>query len=261
MKFFRRGFFMLAPGNSMTVAEVKEKPNQRTNNMKKIHTTALSVALGLAGLATAPAATYNGDLLIGFTTQSGDDLIYDLGAASSLLDGQTWNLTELLTGYNLDAVNWGIIGDRNVSGARMVWSTTESGLTANPVPNTASWGVLDNAISSIYQNFNTAGAGESISIDAANQNSWNQQTIVGTLTTQYHNAYENPNVVGATTASLFSMVANGSAPTQLGSFSLDNNGVLTFSATPAPEPGVAGLLGGGALLLFAFRRQFHRQQS
>jgi hypothetical protein len=229
-------------------------------NLKKTYRAVLLAALGLASLTTAQAAAYNGDLIVGFTSQSGTDLIYDLGAASSLFNGETWTLTPLLLSYNLNTVNWGVIGDKNLAGVRTAWTTT-TGYTPNPVPNTTTWGNLDTAASSIYSNFGTAGAGQSISIDSADQNSWNQQTIVGSLTTQYVNAYGNPNVVGLTSDSFFSMVANGSSPTPLGNFSLDNTGVLTFNAQPVPEPAAASLIGGGALLMLVLRSKFRRHQS
>lgn len=229
-------------------------------NMNKLYKAALLAALGLAGITTAQAATYNGDLLIGFTSGTGNDLVYDLGARSSLVDGQTWNLTSLLTGYNLNTINWGVIGDKNVSGVRLVWSTT-GGPTANSIIGNTAWGTLDNITGSMYFDFSTAGAGNSITPDSTTQNSWNQQTIAGSLTTQYHNAYENPNVTGLSSASLFEVINNGSTPTQIGTFTLDNLGVVTFNVTPVPEPGTAGLIGGGALLMLALRNKFRRSQS
>jgi hypothetical protein len=78
--------------------------------------------LGLAAVAagiSASAATYNGDLFIGFTTQSGKDLVYDIGQASSLFAGQTWDLSTSLTGAgigSLGGAKWGVLGDQNVSG-------------------------------------------------------------------------------------------------------------------------------------------------
>jgi PKD repeat protein len=200
----------------------------------------LATAIG-ATLTSAQAATYNGDLLIGFTTQSGNDLIYDLGAESSLTNGETWNLSSLLSGYNLTNVNWGVIGDKSVSGTRYVWTTT-GGLPPNTVPNTAAWGNIDSSARSIYQNFGTAGAGQSLSIDTTDANSWNQQTINGGGPLQYVNVYENPNVQGVTSDSFYSLIANGSAPTLVGNFTLNSGGVLTFNV--AASPPVAGFTGG-----------------
>jgi hypothetical protein len=225
--------------------------------MKRITKTALLAAIALAVATPAQAATYTGDLLIGFTSQSGSDFIFDLGQASSLTDGQTFNLSSALSSFNLNTVNWGIIGDKNVSGVRTAWTTT-SGTTPNTVPNTTTWGSLDTATKSIYQNFPVGGAGDSFTILATDDNSWNQQTINGSLTTQYHNAYENPNLVGLGSESFYSLVANGSAPTLAGNFTLDSGGIVTFTATAVPEPGTYGLLAGAGLLVLSFRRQFVR---
>ena len=86
--------------------------------IKRFKSVLVAIAVGVV-LTSAQAATYNGDLLIGFTTQSGNDVIYDLGAESSLVNGETWNLSSLLSGYNLNNVNWGVIGDKNISGVRL----------------------------------------------------------------------------------------------------------------------------------------------
>lgn len=230
--------------------------------MKQLYKAALLAALGLAGITSAQAATYNGNLIVGFTTQSGNDLIYDLGATSSLFDGETWTLTSLLTGYNLSTVNWGVIGDKNVSGVRTAWMTTD-GVTPNAVPNNTSWGNLDNATASIYQSLSTAGAGQSALVDSSVTISWNKETLDGLTSATSYQSYKGntPDVSGLTSASFFGMVANGSAPTLLGTFALDNSGVLTFNAAPVPEPGTASLIGGGALLMLALRNKFRRAQS
>lgn len=228
--------------------------------MKKLYKAALLAALGLAGVPAMQAATYNGDLLVGFTSGTGNDFIYDLGAAGSLSDGQTWDLSSYLTSYTLSSVNWGVIGDKNVSGTRYVWSSTD-GSAANTVSGTAAWGNIDTGLKSIYQNFATTGAGSSVSIVSTDDNSWYQQTINGALALQYHNSYGlNPNVVGLTSDTFYSVVANGSSPVAVGSFTLDNAGILTYNGiAPVPEPSSLALLGGGALLMITLRNKIRRK--
>src|SRR5215467_2792855 len=179
---------------------------------------AVLLAAALTAAASTQAATYTGDLLIGFTSQSGNDYVYDLGQTSSLFSGETFNLSGALAGFNLNTVHWAVIGDKNVLGTRTVW-TTSVGLTPNPVPNTATWGSIDTATKAIYQNLLIGGAGDSLSIAASDDNSWNMQAINGSLTTQYHNAYEDPTGVGIGSENFYSLVANGSAPTPVGNFS------------------------------------------
>jgi PEP-CTERM motif-containing protein len=226
--------------------------------MKNLYRAALLVVMGLASLGTAQAAVYTGDLIVGFTTQSGNDAIYDLGTKSSLFDGETWNLSSLLTGYNLNNVNWGVIGDATVSGVNTAWTTVDGG-TPSRIPNTATWGTLNTATKSIYSNFSAAGAGQSMSIVNTDDNSWNKQTISGTLTTQYVNAYENPNLLGLVSDSFYGVIANNSAPALLGHFTLDGTSTLTFNAVPEPATDV--LAGTGLLILIvSFRNKFRRKQ-
>src|SRR5215468_5620688 len=105
---------------------------------RQVHAVLLA-ATALAVAASAQAATYTGDLLIGFTSTSGSDFIFDAGQASALTSGQTFNLSSQLSGFNLSTVHWGVIGDRNVGGIRTAWTTIGTGLP-NTIPNTASWG-------------------------------------------------------------------------------------------------------------------------
>lgn len=221
--------------------------------MKRQVRVALLAAAALAVVASTRAATYTGDLLIGFTSQSGNDFILDLGQASTLTSGQSFNLSSQLSGFNLSTVHWGVIGDRNVGGVRTAWTTIGAG-SPNTIANLSIWGSIDTATKSIYQNFAVGGANDQFTIGATDDNSWNQQTINGSLTTQYHNAYEDPNFVGTGSANFYSLVANGSAANPLGTFTLSSGGILTFTAVP--EPSTYGILAGVGLLALSLRRQF-----
>ena len=55
----------------------------------------------MAATATeAQAATYNSDLIIGFTVQIGNDREYDMGSPT-LTNGQSWDLSSILTNLDL----------------------------------------------------------------------------------------------------------------------------------------------------------------
>ena len=88
----------------------------------------------------------------------------------------------------------------------------------------------------MYQNFPAAGAGQHLAIAPTDDNSWNHQTINPTLTSQYVNAWKNPNTVGTTSFNFWKVQANSSAPVLLGTFNLAANGVLTFHTNSVVAP-------------------------
>jgi hypothetical protein len=214
-----------------------------------------AVAMASALVGAAEAATYNGDLLVGFTTGVGNDVIYDLGPAASLTDGQTWNLSSLLTGYNLNNVNWGVIGTKVIGSNGNSWTTVDPSMPdPAPLPSLARWSQLNTALKSIYGNFSAAGAGQSLTIASTDDNSWNQQTINGALATQYVNVYDNPNVLGAVTDNFYSMVATNQPPQLIGHFSLGTNAVVTFHiASSGPPPATQlSITRGGSVATISF---------
>ena len=227
--------------------------------MKNFHKATLLAVLGLASISTVKAAPYNGDLIIGFTEGTGNDVVYDLGAASSLTSGETWDLSSILSGYNLSTISWGVIGALNTGSPRSAWSTTDGSVAPISIPNLSAWGKNNTAISSIYQNFASAGMGQSISIDVTDANSWNSQTINPSLTTQYANVYGNPNVAGITSDALYLIHSDNSVPILLGNFNLDNTGLVTFS--PVPEPSTYALLVVAGLLGLSRFKSLHRKQA
>jgi hypothetical protein len=225
--------------------------------MKK-QTKGTLLALALAGAATASqAASYNNDLIIGFSSTTGNDLLYDIGSFNSLADGERWNLSSVLSGYNLSTVNWGVIGNTASSGtSRVLYSTF------NSPPATAGQSrgnQVNNADVALYSNFATAGAGQFASPDSTTDNSWNRQTLNPTLGTQYLNAWENPNTVGSSSISLWSVNADNATESLSGTFSLDNSDTVTF--TVVPEPSTYGLFAGAGLLAVCLRNQFRRTQA
>lgn len=198
----------------------------------------LALLAGIVGFVTsAQAAAYNGDILVGFSDGLGNDVIYDLGSPAAITDGANWNLASVTSTFTLSTVNWGIVGNTSTSGsARLLYTTF------NAAPATAGTGRgngVNIADTALYQNFPAAGAGQHLTIAPADQNSWNSQTINPTLTSQYQNAWENPNTVGTTSFSFWKVQCNSSAPVLLGTFNLASSGVLTFhtnSVVSAPPP-------------------------
>jgi hypothetical protein len=225
--------------------------------MKK-QTKATLIALAIAGAtAASQAASYNNDLIIGFSSTTGNDVLYDLGSFGSLNSGETWNLSSLLSGYNLSTVNWGVVGNSSGTTTSRILYTTFGSTPANAGASRGN--SINNSDISMYGNFATAGAGQSASVDSTTDNSWNRQTINPTLLTQYQNAWENPNQVGAGSISFWSVQANNTEGALDGTFSLDNSGVVTFTAVP--EPSTYGLFAGAGLLAVCLRNQFRRKQA
>ena len=207
----------------------------------------LALSLAAAGLAiattAASAATYNGDLIIGFTAGTGNDLLYDLGSPSSITDGQTWNLNSLLTtgGFDLTTVNWGVVGSQTVGANRFAWCS-KVGSAPQSLNGNNAWSTKVNAnVLAIYGQFPTAGAGQSAQTSSGGVNSWNQQTIASPSSGSFHIAYTNPNATGETNLNYYVIKADNSAATLLGHFSLGANGVVTFitnSVVTPPTPPV-----------------------
>lgn len=240
--------------------------------MKNLYKGALLAALGLASIPVAQAATYPaGELLVGFTAQSGNDTIYDLGSESSILASAiaagggaygggtvSWNLSSLLGGYTLSGVNWGVIGNEVNSGTpRTAYTTVAVGNTPNTFTGNSAFSKINTATVSIYNNFSAAGSGQSLSIVNTDPNSWNSQTLNPSLTTQYQNTWENPNVTGVASADFYSVLNNGTDGTQLGTFSLSSGGTLSLDVVP--EPTTCSLLGGLGVLALTFRNKLRRK--
>jgi hypothetical protein len=214
--------------------------------LKTLLVTAAVAVLSIGSLQAQSTSTkYDGDLLIGFTAETGNDLIYDLGPASALSDGKTWNLSSLLSIYDLTTVQWGVVGSTNLVTANATnkasYITVAPGFTPDQIPNRSAFLSISNSIVGMYQLFPAAGAGQSLSVSSISSESWNEQTINGSQPTDYHNLYDNPNVTGNTSASLF-VVGTNSAPVLVGGLALGLNGVLTFRQ-PGSTPPTAPLLG------------------
>lgn len=230
----------------LTENKFKNRKNQIMK--KKQIKLALLAILGLGVIMTAQAqTTYDSDLIVGFTSTSGNDTMYDLGAASSLVNGETWNLDSLISGYSLSTVNWGVIGT-TTSGHNSYMTYSSAFGTPPAVDSQGNWSPINTAVKTLYDNFATAGVGKSATVAASSANSWNVETINPTVGADYINENAGPNVAGETSAPFFIQPDNGSTPTNLGSFSLSANGVLTFNTVAAipPAPQIVSIVRAGS---------------
>jgi hypothetical protein len=249
--------------------KLKTKKTQATEpNMKKQIKSALLAAAAVGALASAAqATTYNGDLIIGFTATTGNDVVYDLGAVSQFSSGQSWSLGSILlsgtTGVgvgssassasvaNLNGVQWGVVG--SASSPRSIFSSIDPN-AAPPatIPGASGWSSIDSNVRTIYQNMPSAAAGQHFQVLATDTTSWNGQTVAGGGNDFLDN-YGSPNITGLGTEALYDTLANGSDPTYIGRLDLLANGTVNF--VPVPEPTTYGILAGLGLLALSFRRQ------
>ena len=215
--------------------------------MKNTFKTILLATFGLMAGAAAVQASSFGDLIVGFTTQSGNDQIYDIGSFASLTNNETWSASTL--GIAGGTYDWGVIGSADIGelngNATALEYTTIAAGTPPMVGGEPAWDNIDNSVASIVNELpggiNGFSANTGASVSASLADSWNEQTINGALATDYHIAYHNPNVVNQATASLYTVVANGSAPVLSGTFTLSTSGALTFHVgSPSPTAGFTG---------------------
>jgi hypothetical protein len=217
-----------------------------------------TVAAAVTLAISAEGANNNGDLIIGFSSTIGNDLMVDIGQASSLTNGESWDLSTPLGGFDLTTVNWGVIGCNRIGTPAYSWTTVP-----NPPAILAlgGWGQVSTAIKSIYSDFSPSGGnpvpGTELNWPVTDQNSWYAQTINTTLSSQYGRVVGNPNAIGETNVTFSVVVDNGSAPTVLGSFALNGNGLVTFntvsvapSAPPAPQIVRITRVGGTSTVFF-----------
>jgi hypothetical protein len=188
-----------------------------------------------------------GDAVAGFTVGVGNDLIVDLGPVTSLVNGETWNLSGLLTGNlslaspggTFGGVVWGVVGVS--ADPNMVYANVPSGATMalNSFGSQAAFNQIKGAVANIGGNISATG--QAIGTPAASSDfSWNlQATADSTSGTSFSADYGNP---GDTTVpsqddvtEFWSVAQGGSgAQTQLLNFTLQATGILMYgSASPA----------------------------
>jgi hypothetical protein len=198
------------------------------------------VAFGLASITVAHAVTYNGDLLVGFTVQNGNDLVYDLASEGSLTDGENWNLSAALTaaGINttgLASAQWGVVGNNTTGDAWL----TYAGPGVPPTINTGIYAKINTADKTLVINdFGATGPGNYTTPSYTLSYSWYSETDQGAYggSSDYASVYVDPNWTGTGTNAFYQVISGG-AVTQLGTFSINSSGVLTYHVfVPQPPP-------------------------
>lgn len=242
--------------------------------MKRSILITLQSSAALALMTAAAQAQYStGDFVVGFTSGSGNDVVYDLGRVSNFTDGQSWNLNSALTSSpgsysSLGNLNWGGVGGISLglsSSLKTVYSTVPAGQTTVPakIPNTTTFNGIRTSIDTIGQFITSGPAGIDSASDPA---SWNGETIVGGTGTFFNNygstTINDPNSTtpasftsGAVVEDLYAVKADNTPGQLLGTLTFDSTGTLTFNASAVPEPSTLSLLGGAAVLGLALRKR------
>ena len=218
--------------------------------MKRSIKTALSAVVALTAAASAQAYV-NGDLLAGFTGTGVDytDFIFDLGQATSLYDGETWTLN---TGLSATGLQFGVIGAQ--SSGKHIYATsgdTADSYSINPA------GLFQQSRADITTIAQSLTAGNYRTTDSSDTTGWTYETAQapGTPGNVFFNHYGFPNVAAGTTAYFYDGANSGNVAS-IGAFAFDAaSGVLTYSTSVVPEPGVGALLGVLGAVTVAARRK------
>jgi hypothetical protein len=206
----------------------------KTNIIRSIVVSAGLLVSASSAFAQVAAPYTAGDLLAGFTVGSGNDLIVNLGpAGTALVDGNSWNLSALLAGFNsgvLDGTSWGVVGVSN--SPNRVLSTCLG--TPSSVAALGTFNTVKTSLTSLGADL--VGSTGSGTPAASSASSWYNGTVVPN-SGSFRAVYDNPNTQasGAATINFFSAVQSSSV-SQIGTFTLSAAGVLTFNTNSAVVP-------------------------
>jgi hypothetical protein len=257
------------------------------NSLTSILKGALLATTAAAAVSSAQAQTPNpvplagayqqGNLLAGFTTGSGNDLIVNLGSLSSVLvNGNVWNLTAALSLNGISfpsftSASWGVIGV-STTGSK-TYSTAAVGNTPNNINNIGNFNSVKSAAGDLGSDLNgTTGLGNPAAANAGN-GSWNNGTLIGTDSLSWGANAGNPNDLVTTDLSpgnrmsedfYFSPIGASATQTQLSQFSLgiyNGNVLLSYGLSEVPEPSTNALFlcSAGGLFLMTVRRKLSRK--
>jgi hypothetical protein len=227
--------------------------------MKNSYKLALLAVLGLVSASAAQAQT--SDLIVGVydPTVANTDVI-DLGSASSLVNGETWNLSTLglsSAGFSStlnSGTAFGLAGyvDGGAGTGASAFYATAGASNTHKINGYAAFQSREGGESSVVLGSQTAGTA----------NAWDQQVQPinsGTLGAALGYNVDEP-VTAA--AQFWAITDNNTSPVKDGTFSLNaSTEVLTYDSVAVPEPTSYGLIAGAGLLIVSLRNKFSRKQA
>ncbi len=247
---------------------------------------AVALATGAVLVSQAAQAAFNNnDLILGFDRSSAvNDYVIDLGQASTILGSPTTDLTSMfsLSTFNstfssgLNGTSMGVVGGSSAfTGFNIYTTELRSGLGTPAVPGsgqpiTILAGNLKAAVTDVGSMVNNLGlsAGQSATMARTDGNSFNTKVAPSVAPGSFlTDSGLNPLAAGSGNVlyeDLWQQDGNN-AFAYKGYFTLDLSGgtsqLLTFTASPVPEPSTFALLGGFSALALCFRRRFNGRAS
>ena len=239
----------------------------------KASKTSLLAALAIGSLwaMNASAQTYygSGDLLLGIRNGGSYDVVVDLGSYSQFTTngGTAFTVATLgsgtlsnqlsTAGISLANLTFSVFGD---TGIATVFATRMSGLPFWASQSQSAQSVPVSRIEGIGAGYNdilTSGNSTVISSTYyfGGNSSYTRGVGAGGNLNFFSSSIENSTYSGFPQiySDLFQLNPSSGVGSDLGVFTLDSAGVLTF--TPVPEPSTLALMGMGAMSLIALRRK------
>jgi plastocyanin len=219
--------------------------------IRQIKLTLLAAAFAIIAVS-AQADTYSGDLVIGFSDGTHNDVVYDLGPESSITNGQTWKFgstgLNIITNLVLANTHWGVIGDNTTT--HSVWCSTDGTFIPRELSGHSDLiqNVEDPTENLYNNNMSPAAAGSYFLIDPNDiaGESWNHQMVTAhAVSGAYALLYEDPNILGAGSDFFYGLTGYNTDPVLLGSFTLAANFVVTYNtnSVSSSSPPTAGFSG------------------